>query len=282
MKRVVLCADDYAIAPGVSEAIRRLITARRINATSVMTVFDGLIEEADTLKAAAKDRDVSIGLHVTLTGTFPPLTRGMAGANGCFPALSQVVLAALSRRLDAKAVEAEVEAQFEAFLDAFGRPPDHVDGHQHVHVLPVVRKAVLTSTARHAPRAWLRDVTPAKAALHGFDAKGRLIGAFASGFARDAAQLGLATNRGFGGAYDFSADHDFATLLTHFLKGVPEGGLVMVHPGRVDDPLTARDPLTQQREVEYAVLHGATLPGILDAADVSLALPDGLRAKAAA
>ncbi|MDI4656761.1 ChbG/HpnK family deacetylase [Xanthobacter autotrophicus] len=282
MKRVVLCADDYAIAPGVSEAIRRLITARRINATSVMTVFDGLTEEAETLKAAAEARDVSIGLHVTLTGTFPPLTRGMAGPNGSFPTLSRVVLAALSRRLDAKAVEAEVEAQFEAFLAAFGRPPDHVDGHQHVHVLPVVRKAVLAATARLAPRAWLRDVTPAKAALHGFDMKGRLIGAFASGFARDAARLGLATNRGFGGAYDFSADHDFATLLTHFLKGVPDGGLVMVHPGRVDDPLTARDPLTQQREVEYAVLHGDAMRDILDAAGVSLALPQALRAKAAA
>ncbi|MDI4663355.1 ChbG/HpnK family deacetylase [Xanthobacter autotrophicus] len=282
MKRVVLCADDYAISPGVSEAIRRLIAARRINATSVMTVFDGLIEEADCLLAAAEGTDASIGLHVTLTGTFPPLTRGIAGADGHFPALSRVVVAALSRRLDAQAVEAEVEAQFQAFLDAFGRPPDHVDGHQHVHVLPVVRKAVLTATARFAPRAWLRDVTPARAALHGFDVKGRLIGAFASGFARDATPFGLATNRGFGGAYDFSADHDFATLLTHFLKGVPDGGLVMVHPGRVDDPLTARDPLTQQREVEYAVLHGEAMPAILDAADVSLALPDGLRNTAAA
>ncbi|MFG1377152.1 ChbG/HpnK family deacetylase [Xanthobacter autotrophicus] len=282
MKRLVLCADDYAIAPGVSEAIRRLITARRINATSVMTVFDGLTEEAETLTAAAEARDVSIGLHVTLTGTFPPLTRGMAGANGHFPALSQVVLAALSRRLDSQAVEAEVEAQFQSFLDAFGRPPDHVDGHQHVHVLPVVRKAVLAATARFAPRAWLRDVTPAKAALHGFDAKGRLIGAFARGFARDAAPFGLATNRGFGGAYDFSADHDFATLLTHVLKGVPDGGLVMVHPGRVDDPLTARDPLTQQREVEFAVLHGEAMRDILDAADVSLALPEALRQTRAA
>ncbi|MFG1345676.1 ChbG/HpnK family deacetylase [Xanthobacter autotrophicus DSM 431] len=282
MRRVVLCADDYAIAPGVSEAIRQLIAARRINATSVMTVFDGLKEEADALKAAARDMGASIGLHVTLTGTFAPLTAGMAGPLGTFPALSALLVAALTRRLDPKAVAAEVEAQFLAFAEAFGGPPDHVDGHQHVHVLPVVRRAVLAATARHAPKAWLRDVTPAKGALNGFDFKGRLIGSFARGFARDAARLSLVTNSGFGGAYDFSAGHDFAALLTHFLKGVPEGGLVMVHPGRVDDPLTARDPLTHQREVEYEVLRGEGMRVILDAADVRLSLPEGMGHKAAA
>ncbi|MFS8037294.1 ChbG/HpnK family deacetylase [Xanthobacter sp. AM11] len=277
MKCVVLCADDYAIAPGVSEAIRQLIAARRINATSVMTVFPGLEAEAEALAAAAAQTGASIGLHVTLTGTFAPLTAGMAGPAGTLPALPRLVVSALSRRLDRAAVAAEVEAQFAAFARAFGRPPDHVDGHQHVHVLPVVRSVVLDATRRHAPGAWLRDVSPAPGALRGLDVKGRLIGAFAAGFARDAAAAGLATNRGFGGAYDFSAGHDFAGLLAHFLKGVPEGGLVMVHPGRVDDPLTARDPLTHQREVEYEVLRGPQHRDILDAADVRLTLPQALQ-----
>lgn len=281
MKRVILCADDYAISPGVSEAIRALIAGRRINATSVMTVFDGLAEEAEALTQAAQGTGASIGLHVTLTGTFPPLTPGMAGPLGYFPPLSRLILSALSRRLDPRAVEAEVEAQFVAFRAAFGHAPHHVDGHQHVHVLPVVRSAVLAATARHAPGAFLRDVTPARGALTGIDVKGRLIGAFGAGFARDAARLGLSTNTGFGGAYDFSGDHDFPTLLTRFLAGVPDGGLVMVHPGRVDDPLTARDPLTHQREVEFDVLRGDGLGAILDAADVSLALPDLTRRAAA-
>ncbi|MFG1189054.1 ChbG/HpnK family deacetylase [Xanthobacter flavus] len=282
MKRVILCADDYAISPGVSEAIAALIADRRINATSVMTVFDGLGPAARALDDAAADTGASIGLHVTLTGAFAPLTAGMAEPSGALPALPRLLLSALSRRLDAKAVAAEVEAQFAAFQDAFGRPPDHVDGHQHVHVLPVVRTAVIAATARHAPRAFLRDVTPARGALNGLDIKGRLIGAFSTGFGRDAARAGLVTNRGFGGAYDFSGDHDFATLLSHFLAGVPDGGLVMVHPGRVDDPLVARDPLTHQREVEYGVLRGPQWRDILDAAGVSLALPDLGRTKAAA
>lgn len=268
MKHVTLCADDYAIAPGVSAAIRRLITEGRINATSVMTVFAGLGDEARLLEETVAGRQVSVGLHVTLTGGTAPLTPWTDGAN--LPSLRELVAKAFTGRLNRKAIAAEIEAQFLAFEQAFGRPPDHVDGHQHVHVLPGIRGAVLKATHRHAPNAWLRSVTPAPAALIGLDVKGRLIGAFGHGFPRDAARLGLATNTGFAGAYDFGADHDFAPLLAHFLKGVPDGAVIMVHPGHVDDPLTARDPVTHQREVEFEVLHGPAMPDMLAQADVRL------------
>ncbi|HVT56350.1 MAG TPA: ChbG/HpnK family deacetylase, partial [Xanthobacteraceae bacterium] len=36
MRRIVLCADDYALSPGVSAGIRELLAAGRLNATSVM------------------------------------------------------------------------------------------------------------------------------------------------------------------------------------------------------------------------------------------------------
>ena len=37
-RSIILCADDYGIAPGVNAAIRDLIARDRLNATSVMTV----------------------------------------------------------------------------------------------------------------------------------------------------------------------------------------------------------------------------------------------------
>ncbi len=39
-----------------------------------------------------------------------------------------------------------------------------------------------------------------------------------------------------------------------FLNGLPDGGLVMCHPGYVDDTLIALDPLTDQRKTEYDYL----------------------------
>jgi predicted glycoside hydrolase/deacetylase ChbG (UPF0249 family) len=41
-----------------------------------------------------------------------------------------------------------------------------------------------------------------------------------------------------------------------FLDGSPDGGLIMCHPGFVDDTLIALDPVTDQREREYAFLSG--------------------------
>lgn len=268
MKRVILCADDYGIAPGVSAAIRELVRDGRLNATSVMTVFPDLQAEADALLAARRDPAVSIGLHVTLTGPIAPLTR--AGWGETFSPLKRLLSDALLRRLDLAVVAREVEAQFVAFEDAFGRPPDHVDGHQHVHVLPGIRSVVIEKTRRFAPSAWLRDVTPAPSALGGFDPKARLIGAFGRGFARQAAAAGLATSGRFAGAYDFAAGEDFAGLMARFLKGAPEGGVVMVHPGRVDAALGARDPLTGRREEELAVLASPVLPQILAQAGARL------------
>jgi len=271
MKKFIrICADDYGLAPGVSDAIRALISARRINATSVMTVFADLAAEAGLLLPITADRSTSVGLHLTLTGGFRPLRAAPFG-DDMLPELSRLIRRSFQGRLDPAAVAAEVEAQFAAFEAAFGRPPDHVDGHQHVHVLPGIRAIVLEATRRHAPRAWVRDCTMARRARLGFDAKGRLIGAFSLGMARDAARAGLDVNSGFAGAYDFASGVDFASLLARSVAALPAGGVLMVHPGRVDNVLLVRDPLTDQREVELAVLQGPALPTLLTQAGASLA-----------
>ncbi|MEP9351799.1 ChbG/HpnK family deacetylase [Xanthobacter sp. KR7-225] len=266
MRRIILCADDYGLAPGVSEAIRELVERGRLNATSVMTVFEGLPEAARALDAACGGRAVSVGLHVALTGGFAPLTDPAAR----FPTLPGRIAEALAGRGGRAALASEVEAQFVAFRAAFGRPPDHVDGHQHVHVLPGVRDVVIAATARHAPGAWLRDVRPARAGRGGPGLKARLIGAFGAGFPAAAAHAGLATSGRFAGAYDFSTGADFAALLARFLRGLPEGGLAMVHPGHVDALLQARDPVTGQRAREFAVLASDAFPDLLAAAGVRL------------
>ena len=58
----------------------------------------------------------------------------------------------------------EVATQVEAFVTAFGRPPDFIDGHQHVHLFPQVRDAVLKVAAETAPSAWVRQCGRPRAA----------------------------------------------------------------------------------------------------------------------
>ena len=60
--------------------------------------------------------------------------------------------------------------------------------------------------------------------------------------------------------------------MRQFLDGLPEDGLVMCHPGFVDEMLQSLDPLTTQREAEHAYLgRQATSRTLLAANNVTLA-----------
>ena len=95
------------------------------------------------------------------------------------------------------------------------------------------------------------------------------------GFRRAAARRGIATNPAFAGAYDFNGKTPFAKLFPRFLAGLPAGGLVMVHPGHVDDALKALDPLTDQREREFDYLNSDDFSAALAAQGIALAKPVG-------
>ena len=58
--------------------------------------------------------------------------------------------------------------------------------------------------------------------------------------------------------------------MQQFLEWLPDGGLVMCHPGFVDDMLVSLDPLTTQREQEHAFLAGEQFPPLLALNNVTL------------
>jgi predicted glycoside hydrolase/deacetylase ChbG (UPF0249 family) len=190
---------------------------------------------------------------------------------GKFLTLANVLGMAVARWLDREALEREIRAQLRAFQDAFGRPPDFVDGHQHVHIFPQVRDAFVRAIAEHAPNAWVRQcgrfgAQPRK--LH--DTKGLLLDILSIGFRRKARRAGLRFNPAFAGTYSFAPDANFAALFPTFLEGLPDGGLIMCHPGFVDAELERLDPLTKTREHEYAYLNGEDFPRLLAEKNVSL------------
>jgi chitin disaccharide deacetylase len=270
MRRIVVCADDYALAPGVSRAVRALVAGGRLNAVSVMTVIPGFEQECTALAATPTPVPLAIGLHVTLSGRFKPLAAPpMATADGNFPPILRYLPPFGFLRVDRRAVKAEVAAQIAAFRRAFGRAPDFVDGHGHVQLMPGVRASLLAVVAEQAPLAWVRQCGAARATPRG--AKARLLEFLSRGFRRQARRFGLACNPAFAGAYDYAARADFGALFARFLEGLPAGGVVMCHPGFVDAELVARDPLTDRREAEYAYLAGDDYPRLLARAGARLA-----------
>lgn len=274
-RRVILCADDYGLAPGVDAAIRDLLARGRLSATSVMVVAP-TFERGEVSALTGLDtgsRRPAIGLHVTLTTPHRPLTAGFRPqADHAFPSLGWMMALGLSRRLDASALAAEIRAQIEAFTTAFGRPPDFVDGHQHVQLLPRVSEAFLDAVKELAPRAWVRQcgrAVPLGQRLG--DHKGLVLDILSHRFRRLAAARSIAVNPAFAGTYDFAGDIAFAARFPRFLDHLPDGGVVMCHPGKVDAELARLDPLTTQRQDEYAYFTSEDFVALLAGVGVSLA-----------
>ena len=273
-RRIWLCADDYGLSPGVNRAIRDLIGRGRLNATSVMVVGPAVgRDEIKALQAVASSSPrCAIGLHATLTAPFRPLTMHFRPTDGgMFLPFTKLLRAGLFRRLDPEIIRAELTVQLSAFADMFGRMPDFVDGHQHAQLFPQVRDAFLAAAKQAAPNAWVRQSGRTQALTRRLRRPKALVLDFLSTqFRRRAARAGVAFNPGFDGAYDFSQPSDFGNLMREFLDGLPEDGVIMCHPGFVDDILVSLDPFTASREHEHAFLGGENFPRLLAASKATL------------
>lgn len=272
-RRIWLCADDYGISPGVNRAIRQLIEQQRLNATSVMVVGPATSrDDIAALQTVANNGRCAIGLHAVLTAPFHALTMHFKPlSGGRFLPLGKLLRMSLLHRLDREIVRTELCAQIAQFITLFGRPPDYLDGHQHVQLFPQIRDAFLDAAKAGAPNAWVRQCGRARSSPRGSGfAKALLLDTLSRAFRRKAARAGVAFNPAFAGAYDFADTRDFADLMRGFLCGLPDGGLVMCHPGFVDDTLRELDPLTDQREREYTYLASDAFPALLAATGTRL------------
>jgi len=274
-RRIWLCADDYGISPAVNAAIRELLQRGRLNATSVMVVAPSWSRSQASLLSGLRGAGHlrAVGLHLTLTGSFRPLTASFKPLCGSvFRPLTDMVFLSLIRRLDRRALAAEIAAQLAAFSAAFGRAPDFVDGHQHVHLLPQIRDEVVAAIKAAAPNAWLRQCGSVRPVLDRLtDRKGLLLSWFSRALRRKAKSQSVAVNPAFAGTYALRPDSDFARLFPHFLDRLPDGGLIMCHPGRVDDELKELDSLTDLRETEYRYFASDAFVDLLFRRHVALA-----------
>src|SRR5258708_12266242 len=111
-------------------------------------------DEITALKTAvAKSLRCAIGLHVTLTAPFRPLTMHFRPTDGgMFLAFPKMLRAGLLRRLDREIIHAELMVQLTAFKELFGRAPDFVDGPPHAPFFPPLPPAFLLPRTAAAPR----------------------------------------------------------------------------------------------------------------------------------
>jgi len=261
MKTLALCADDFGQSAAIDAGVLRLLALGRLTAVSCLS--GGTAWRVDASRLLAVAGSAQLGLHFNLTEG-RPLAPSLASVWPKFPALGRLIVRAHLGALPGGALADELAAQLAAFSAAAGRPPDYLDGHQHVHALPGVRRLVLDAAEALRPQPALRST--AQLAGRGFKRHviqatgGRELG-------RELAARGLRHNTLLLGAYDFRAD--YRPLMRQWLAEAPaQGGLLFCHPGEAaDDP---GDPIGAARARELAYLAGDDFAQDLAAAGVTL------------
>src|SRR5262245_9652038 len=261
---IILCADDYAMTEGISRAIGELAAAKRLSATSVMVNTPHWPAAAPRLRAHRGH--LSIGLHLNLTLGAPVGPMPRLAPAGTFPRAGGLVGRALLGLLDGDEVRGEIERQLDRFEMGLQLPPDHVDGHQHAHVLPSVRGTLLRVLQRRYPTRppLIRDPSDrlgAIAARRVAAPKAMSISALALGLARAAQRRGLPVNDSFAGFSSFDERMPYVDELRRVLLQPGRRHLVMCHPGHPDEELARLDPVVARRRMEYdAIMRDPDLP----------------------
>ena len=260
MRSLVLCADDFGLSPGVSRGIADLARAGRLSAVSCMSLSPDFARSAPLLEGLHGRCD--IGLHLTLTALAPLGPMPTLAPDEKFPPLGTLMRRLVLNRPPVQEIAGELQRQLSRFVSVLGRMPDFVDGHQHVHILPRVRQALIglfESGRLDRTRIYVRDCyEPPGRVLRRGVAVGRALTISALSVPLHAAlrRRGLRANRGFSGINDFSPREDFRPLFRRFLRDSGPQPLVMCHPGHADEALVGRDPVVARRADEQAYFAG--------------------------
>ena len=254
---IILCADDYALTEGVSRAIGELAAAQRLSATSVLVTSRHWAAMAPRLSVHRGRLSVGLHLNMTLGAPLGPMPR--LASTGSFPALQGLVVRAMLGLLDGAEIRAEIERQLDAFERELRAPPDHVDGHQHVHVLPGVRSALLDVLRRRYPMQppLVRDPADRPRSIRERNLavrKALTVCGLALGFNAAAQRAKVPVNDTFSGYSTFDAAIPYADELRQSFDLPGRRHIVMCHPGHPDAELAALDPVVERRRAEYETL----------------------------
>ncbi len=163
-----LHADDLGLSTATNQAILALANAGRLDGTSLLVNGPAAAQgAADWMSLRARRSDLQLCLHLCLTEgpscAAPELLPDLVNSRGHLQlSFGQWLLVSLlpplhrrRRRISAQLV-LEIQAQIARFRQLGGNGPIHLDGHQHIHLVPVVLETVLALAERERI-TWLRS-----------------------------------------------------------------------------------------------------------------------------
>ena len=243
----------------VDQGIADLAQHGRLSAVSCMTQGPSLGANAPLLNGLPVD----LGLHLNFTESF--------GKTEFHLPLSRLIVASYLRLLPRAKLATEINRQLDRFESCFKRLPDYIDGHQHIHQLPVIRESLLAIIGQRYPKhpLWLRSTRPTADPARSFRLKTNIIAWLgARKMSALAAAAGLPMNGHLLGVYDFSASRaEYKALLLRWFQEAQEDDVLMCHPANA---AAAGVAFGQQRTWEHSVLADPDFPNWLAAAGLTI------------
>jgi len=153
---LIVNADDLGLHEDINRGIYLAHTEGIVTSASIVAC-GAAFDHASTIIQECVELDV--GVHLTLIEERPlcPASEipSLVGPDGRFlPSYRHLTARILMRSAPPSEVRRELRAQIERVI-ATGRRPSHLDGHQHVHLLPPVWRVTTELAAEYGIR-WIR------------------------------------------------------------------------------------------------------------------------------
>ncbi|XP_069476065.1 carbohydrate deacetylase [Ambystoma mexicanum] len=163
--KLIVTGDDFGYCPRRNRGIVDCFLAGAVSNVSLLV--NG--QAASDAALLARRHDIPIGLHANLSEGSPvceALQRksSLLNEDGFFHGKMGIRKALAEGRLEMSEIKQELCAQVNLFRQLTGRLPDHMDGHQHIHVLPEIRYVFAKVLEEHGIR-YTR--VPIEQGLHG-------------------------------------------------------------------------------------------------------------------
>ena len=149
VRRLIVNADDFGASQSINQAVQRAHREGILTTASLMVNEPGV---AEAVQMARDNPRLGVGLHLTLLmghAALPPeKIPGLANPRGEFSndPVGVGMRYFFQRKLRAQ-LRAEIHAQFDKF-HATGLTLDHVNGHLHLHLHPVVFSILVEDAAQ--------------------------------------------------------------------------------------------------------------------------------------
>lgn len=266
MIRVVFNADDLGLHPRIDEGIFRARENGVLTSTTVLATG----KTAPLAATRAQALGIGVGVHLCLTthlapAADPSTVRWLAPGGRFRKDWAALSRAWLSRLIPADEVEREFEAQL-ARVREYGVRVDHLDTHQHLHLLPGLTAIVERLAAREGlPVRWPRERPRARWLAHPATAVKATV---LSTLSRLRPQGPAKRVRAWG---VFESGRLSVKRLERLLERLPDGDHeIITHPGLAPG-VVAEDPTWRYDwEAELAALTSPRVREVIDRRSIEL------------